>query len=347
MLKTTLSFRSLLRFNVFHEYYAQRFCRDFDFYPTASTQVWLKKMDLVYKVNDFGFEIGYNMDRQEIISYFLEQEDLLKLSFVLFPKNPFFFNFTNLPFVADSTFYVSNLNPNVLAENDLRLHKANFLGKEDLFPIKEAFFDIESAKENQNLEILDINSRTVFQKVLLEGKNQVDISDLPAGKYALTLDKKIVEEFVFANFKSASKPLVFIDFFWVSPTKNKKKYDLYSQNTVTSRLYHLVFQNRSTIWKYYVVPKYANNFTSLQLETSNNSKFSKAVETQISDGSKAFLFVSEQPLELKEITNYEFQLKKQQRSDTSKVVIKRMPVANNKLIKPEKDYFFSEILVYV
>jgi hypothetical protein len=71
------------------------------------------------------------------------------------------------------------------------------------------------------------------------------------------------------------------------------------------------------------------------------------VETQISDGSKAFLFVSQTPLELKEVTTYEFKLKKQQRADVSKVLIKRMPVANTRLIKAEKDSFFSEILVYV
>ncbi len=102
--------------------------------------------------------------------------------------------------------------------------------------------------------------------------------------------------------------------------------------------YVLRFVRRETWWRYYVVPRSpATRFEKLRIESrSGTIEFAGPCCVRLADGSRAYCFLSQQPLALHEKSRYHFRLRGRNReTGHQQTVVERLPVASNRQVLPE------------
>lgn len=98
--------------------------------------------------------------------------------------------------------------------------------------------------------------------------------------------------------------------------------------------YFINFQERQTIWKYYLLGEFARNDVYVA-DLDNSTEFEPSVSETLADQRTAFTIKSKTPLPMREQSEYRFQLR-EEASGNGRVLIRRLPVASATNIGVEK-----------
>ena len=92
------------------------------------------------------------------------------------------------------------------------------------------------------------------------------------------------------------------------------------------RNYFINFQERQTVWKYYLLGEFARNDVYVA-DLDNSTEFEPSVSEVLADHRTAWTIRSKTPLPMREQSEYRFQLR-EHASGNGKVLIRRLPVAS-------------------
>ncbi len=262
------NYKRLFSVKYIHDYYSNGFSNDFTIKATEKTAETLQKSGLILRQVNNGFEI--HADSRKIGDQYktLKEIDVnSKLVFLLELNNPYFINFTDLPFnnSIKSLFYFNNVETSEHNEN-IHLSTSEYVGKEqgveyhyDYF-FKEIISDINIAFG----EIIFPDDNTSFQqkrfKVLekntdTEGKFLYSfvLQNKPAGRFNFLFNKKKQNEVFYYNITSFKSFKIFgiIEIFLDNSVLPDARF-INEQNVISEKEYFIKFKNRSTYWRYIV-----------------------------------------------------------------------------------------------
>jgi hypothetical protein len=174
----------------------------------------------------------------------------------------------------------------------------------------------------------------------------LNFSSLPEDKYAIAYVRKggarsLIGEYLYTVAATAT-PLAFIDLLFSAPTAQAE--GLYPVQNLARKAeanilpveYLLSFEARATVWNYYVVlppPALKQTLGQLSIHSTSGVTFAGPCGVILPNGAKAYRFVSEQPLRLRQQSRFVFRLcGRYGDSPKDDVVIDRLPVAGKQVL---------------
>jgi len=332
---------------------------DLQFSPCEESAHLAKRFGLILKEDKGAFVLLFEKDKANRLLAELKIKENLKISFILKSGNPYFINFTEVPLEEENTiFYFSNTK-SIIKENKQYLRETEKVSEQ--YPTKLCrTVKITPEEKNKSIEIKDVSGFTVYRSIVGDNGLCVDNQCIPIGKYQLFIDEKLRDEFVLYSNIPVRKPVAVVDIFLTGKLKEQLIKAVKGQETSFID-YSINFAARKTYWRYFLVSKYNTGLATttikgfkhnLNKETQQNVKFDGPEKVRLISGQDAFQFVSEKPLEIKQRSDYTFQLKStQQGVSNGKTILEKLPLASAEMIKPETSNkalkVFSEIIVFI
>jgi hypothetical protein len=168
----SLRYKIVFSVAILHEYYTDKFCQDLEVIPSAATAAVLKGCGMVWKQAGHKLIVLTRVD--DTGKPYVKLSPLVKLSFYLRIKNPYFNNFTNLSYHPAEPFryYFSNGNQ-VKVGTDMYLSSkiANYnnagqypIGTFAANPAKDVFESIKPSNSGNAHALSDANYWTKLGK---------------------------------------------------------------------------------------------------------------------------------------------------------------------------------------
>ncbi|GAB4477545.1 MAG: hypothetical protein OHK0057_27380 [Thermoflexibacter sp.] len=356
MFDLQFQYNPLFTIEIRHDYFLNNAVSQFVVEPSSASVKIISKLGLMFKKSENGFHLIYDRSDIEKMIYVLNKlDENEKLTFYIYTKYPYFVHVTNISQeINKKILYFSNLT--TFPDKDKIkecLHSTPFVSNQNVFDYKSRIFEHRTQKSAGKVDVMDELGRNhIVDKEAVEHRVQLKLER--EGKYKLLEDGRVIEEFVCIDFKQVTKPVAVIDIYLDGKIKEKILKKLQENISIFAFNYYIVFENRHTYWKYYIIPKFAANLSGLSIIPIEEEVTFQGPTVQIlPNGQKAIVFESLKALALKEVTQYHFQLKKGDGTPDNpiKTLMDRLPVPNVSNIKPFKVKnemaFSSEIFVYV
>jgi hypothetical protein len=303
----------LMQVSIQHTYYNQSNdeCPDFTITPTQASIALMRSLGLLFKREATGFSILYDQSQKENLLQYLKRQAIrqnevwTRLSFVLSLNDPYFVNFTDIPFNLDPSqqnFYFTNQQAHTARGSGIILNRDDYVTGQELLDVSPIQYPVTVSTDVNKVLVQDISGEVVMcqprcpppptQNVprLMNCDDQVtgqaddvrcretiylDFSSLPEDKYKIVqifYDEEIVSEREVLYTTSTPLPFCFIDLLFTDPTGNNSTLypvrDLSSKGEVKSVQYQLKFQTRSIFWAYFIVPQpQRGTFENLRIES--------------------------------------------------------------------------------
>lgn len=173
--------------------------------------------------------------------------------------------------------------------------------------------------------------------------------------YVTASELKSIEEIEFEGPLAKAKgiPMGLVRIVLTKEIIEKSIYHL-MDNDMPGFHYSVKFDSRESYWKYLVVPAYVKKLTGLKIvvQDSENIKFKGGEKILLDNRAEAIVFQSEIPVKLKEIYDFNFQLKRSGgEGNGGKTIIKKMQfpgVSSIRAIDRDDDSkCCSEVYVYI
>lgn len=302
-----------------------------------------------------GIRIVWDDDSEAFATLSEEEKKAFKLRFYLEITDSNFLNYSDLEAdFRDQVFCFTNKNrekkdrETALSDETNASAKDRFklTGDSYVYPIQE---DDQSAGFSLR-NSLDETVQEFSEDEVRDSKLHLNLTDQPAGLYKLWKQ----DEAVLSIYKDAK-------LFW-KPVFGVIEVFLFDDSGVSgvlngqekAKTFTLQFGARSTIWRYYIIPKYSSsaslNVEQMQILNGRNGEsisFINKGQQRLSDGKEAMVFDSETPILLRDKTDQKYQLK----SADGKVLIKRLPTPSTHFIhtqtETDQQHFYSEMYVYL
>lgn len=342
MLEVDLRFGTLFRVAVEHNYLSNRREGNFTLKPSKYTQYMMKKLGLYYKSN--AKSLIFSHHEADALEYTVRRHSGIKFSFWLYHKELSFINYTSLSpeNVRTKILYLNNL---YSEDYESSLHQRDFVSDADCHQVAYGQIPFPVSKKATQVQLLNEYASVIHtQDLAPEQSYHHRDRYLEDGSYT-TVANGERNTFLYFQEVMNPKPLAWVEIRW-----DEKMMDNLLQQIKDHRVnepYNFVisFEERKTIWRYIIVPKYENptNLKVRMIEGKEKIEFSGPIEGKFYN-QQAYIFESNQPLSMKERPLYEFEL-----LNGSKIVKKLLPAASPALIKPSTDNlkFYSEIIVYI
>ena len=314
------AYQPLFSIKVTHNYFLDARCRDLRFVPSADFDDLTKKIGLLLRASQSGIAVFYDEERLDaLVSYAKDKHRPLRFGFRVFCGDSHFQNYTDLnppkdkPYLILRNRYVQRGEQEVLS-----LHANEFVDAGCYWSS-----DVPSFCEKDKLQDL-----TPEQRVPCE---QCEWSEV-LNSLLTPSDKKASPCF-----------LLSID----AVADGSGLFD--SEFNVTPRDFVINFNSRECYWKYYLIGDVRDDQpVVVNMDDKHQVAFSSLTEEWLPDGRHVWSAISESMLEVREYSDYHFQLKTAANGG-GKVLIKRLPVApanrvTQAVIDGEK-VFLSEIFV--
>lgn len=392
------SYKELLRINISHNYYKDLICDDFKIEPTPHTAHILESMDIRFIPFKGGVKLAYQDSfKKKFIDYVnLQESSYPRISFKFYLKNHLFLNFTELPIDLDPVnecLYSSNVYYWSEAKQGpfLQTKRLEVLPGEyptSKYGIDKVYSEIPFDKDNhievclksviKNAQTEDTDKNTSTNdknSSQSEGSDNsyVDMKGEMEGVYFLKSSKEEVKTKIYTGMSGT--PFLFFDIFLKCYDKKNgiKPVNHIVENdggnyTIKPKKYHMKFKSRALYWDYYIVEpaNHVKLYTPSingknRIDKQNNGSFEYGLGSE-SDDKKSIvhIFKSQEKLDLKEVSPYEFSLEASRKggesvNDSKSIIIKRLPVASinqinyrdSKSGKKEPGNICSDIYVYV
>lgn len=351
MINLKFQYKPLFTIKVNHNYFPEDELDDFYLVPTRRTVRLIDKMSMLVRNKAGEIHVLYDVSKTELLQLNLESTSEVesKFSFLLFSKNQYFVNITDVPVdLNNKVFYCSNKHAGL--KRNATLHNDKFLGSSDLYDIQAQ--EIQNDQENDvDYKITQEDGRDKKSKSVtpLDKGKQIELDKLIEGHYKIFRNDEELSSFINIGRRVKGSPIGYVEIFFNNKLKQKVIREIEGSELETFN-YSLYFNARSVFWKYLIVPIYMKRLKKLAVTTQNGSEkipFKNSGEEEI-NGKKAVSFVSEQPIQFKKYQDIEIQLKKKEGEGAAKTLMKKLPYAPFDLIKPiDKENYTSEIFVYI
>ena len=342
MLEVDLRFGTLFTVAVEHNYLANRQTGNFSVVPSKYTQYIMNKLGLYYKSAARAMVFAHH--ELDALEFFVKKNSGVKFSFWLYNKEPYFTNYTSLDpeKLRQNIIYLSNLYSNDIEST---LHVNDFVSDSDCYAVNYGQIAFPSFKKSIQVQLLNEYTEVIHtQDVEPEQSFAYHNRNLEDGNYT-TVANGERNSFLYFSEVQVPKPLA-----WIEIRVNEKMLDsimsqLHSTKKNDPYNFLVSFEERKTIWRYTIIPKYENpsNLKIRMIDGKEKVSFTGPVEGEFYN-QQAYIFESDRPLSLKERPDYEFEL-----VSGSKIMKKMLPAPSPELIKPTTDNskFYSEIIVYI
>lgn len=331
-----------------HEYYPKGENNDFYFLPTPRTVTSLEKMAMMIRSQNGTLKVLFDVSKTELLwQRFSQASDKdLKLSFMLFSRNPYFINITDIPVdIQGKVFYLSNKHLN-FSEKGL-LHDSDFVEKEQLISLTSNPLEYNEVEKTDYSLFVDNGGEQLFRNI--KHGDQISVKSLEEGCCRVFANNKIHSTFINLGAKTKNSPIGFIDIFLGSKMKANILSAL-ENNEVPFLDYKIRFNARSVYWKYNIVPLHIKRIKSLKVNCQKgSSKLSfKGLGEFDYNENRMHSFITDKPVKYNKQYDYEIQLKKQEGEGGGKVLVKNLAYAPFDAIKPlSEKHYMSEIYVYI
>lgn len=354
MIDLSFKYQSLLKIVLKHDYYKEALTDQFKLVPVPSTSKLIEKTGFLVRNDQAGINILADLDTPEKILSYIEGDEPLKLHFWLFTTNPYFINITDMPVEArDKILFLTNSGKKHKPDAPIHLHDGEYAGGKDQFPLSTDPVNMFGFEADAEYDVKNSHADTMHLKGVA-GRDvslALSVSEAMEGKYELYGGKE-EKSFIYPGTNLSLRPLGLIEIVIDGDMKKQVVEELKTDGQLPSYTFSVTFHRRSTYWKYLIVPRYSNGIKQTIIHSEDNqASFSGPEEVSLSNGAKAWAFYSSKALELKEISDYHFQLKRGGANGSGKVLIGRLATPSIEMIKPESrkadSKVYSEIIVFI
>jgi hypothetical protein len=268
--------------------------------------------------------------------------------FYLNCSDPYYINFTNLPDEFSpirDVFYFNNISTHKSStENSYSLQKSTFVGKNDVCQLSHSTIRIPAFDSLKTYSFQDSLDSEIPKECIIEPILEYKIhtiSNLREGLINIKLKNEVVHCVYYAPNVIWKKPLGIVELFTDTlfhDFKANKKAD-----------YIINYNNRTTIWKYFLTGLTYQGFEFDQLRILDKKKeliFENPQKQLIENNTEAIVFCSKNKIPFQEFTDDNFQL-----LIKGETVIKSMPQASPEHLFSEKTndkkiLYYSHIYVH-
>lgn len=323
-----------------HNFFSDGLFRPISIQIDEDTGRLMKNLSIIIKPYTGGFHI-LCADTSLLVSE--GDSDVLNINFTC--QDPYYINYSDLTAFAPSStlLYFNNLNPvSVGNELDLRLHQNEYVSGSDMIDIGSQLLLIPDYKESN-----DYHFKAAYSDVKLDVyKNelgQFNISSLPIGLIHVYLNDEKVYEFYHSP-NVWKKPLGILRLHTNNLVKD-------SQEEKVNYVIH--FNNRSTIWKYFIPSKPNRDFHALSIINKAKTSVFKAPIKEIVNNTEMSVIESKEMLPLCEKYKESLQLVDGYDSNlrTGNTIIQHLPVPSPDQLytdtPPSEEIFYSHIYIHI
>ena len=350
----------------------------------------MKSLGLLFMAEPTGFSVVYDVRKAEGLCSYLRKHGIpldgggedqywTRLSFVLSLNNPYFVNFTDIPVgtnPSEQNFYFTNQQAHRL-DGEVILNEGERVDGAALLPVEGPEIKVATPEGVERVVVRDIAGVPVLVEprcvpTSVSPPTEVCRPTVFLEFRALREDKYVIDTVAVTDTLSRPilysvaepNPLCFIDLLFSRPTETAEgiyPVDLELANpseSIQTVHYALRFKARSTYWRYYIVPEpQREELEDLVIETVGEQlqvPFTGPTPARLANGARAYRFVSDERLLLRQRSSYRFRLNGWMRRSlpTGDPLIARMAVAASTQILPEGagvdgEPIYSDIYVYV
>jgi hypothetical protein len=307
-----------------HKYYKSNLFESLDISLAEGTSKLLRDLNIIIKPFTGGFHLLAS--NPELFDTY---DDEAALQLYLNTTDSLFINYTDLPEfnLQNSLFCFNNLKPSALnGSNSFLLHTNDFVGEHDLAELIGSQMDISAFNAIRNVKVSDVFGNELYSQFISDSSltNQnLDLHNLPEGIINVSVDDGEEKRFYYSPQRVWKKPLAVFELYLgtlFSQYKNKGKCE-----------YHLRFNNRRSIWKYFLVSPVYKKFDKLSIiNTDKEQVFNAPQKEFVQSDTEALVFESKNTIPITEqwkptfqlIDDFDLNLK------TGKVILKNLPSAS-------------------
>ncbi len=308
----------LFTLQVLHDSFPRGKSSEISFVPTGDSAALLENLNIrMVDRGDSTVDL-YQGSSNQNPGPLTDPQQPLKLSFLLRPNDPAFFNYTDLPLKENDRHacYFTNLGMDV-GEIELFLTAGEVprlpviapgfqftrQGSESVFLLDEPANILDSFPPTQG------NAATLGTMItpLSESKLSLNLTNLPAGRYTLEGESGVLHDFITApnSFLPGDVGMISI---YLGDTEAAGE-RIITENQVTKATYTIAFSARSTIWRYHLIDGSPTPTKRCWIEsTSGTSDFpppgTPVQQSQLPNGQTAQIIESTRPIRLRRVYDY-------------------------------------------
>ena len=248
-------------------------------------------------------------------------------------KDDTFINYTELPLYNPGTnlLYFNNLNPNTKTkDNSLLLHETGFVAQNDVVPVSNGKITIPQFDTKKKYVFTDVAGNEIASQNIqqtVSGSGIFNLFNFPEGLIYIKDENKVIGKvFCYTN-TVWKKPLGILE---ILPGKLFKHFK--EKGKVD---YSINFNNRQTVWKYFLVDPVFQKFNNLTIINKAKEQVFKTPEKkQFNEQMEALVFESKNKIPISEFSNNTFQLvdSYDPKLKSGKVILKNLANASPDLL---------------
>ncbi|BBE20716.1 hypothetical protein AQPE_4910 [Aquipluma nitroreducens] len=292
----------LLTFQFNHMYFNDKLFKSVEITFDAETTQLLKNLDLILK----PFPGGFNLltSNPELLKTTI---DAYPIRFYINSKDPEYINYTQLPNykISENLLYFNNLTINPSTNNkSLRLHSGEFVGDTDIVAVCQGHISIPGYDKTKTYRFSDALGDAIADQSVIQAKPDSEvfnISNLPQGLIRYSDGSAELGRTYYNPAAIWKKPLGILEIF-----TNSLLSQFVKNGTVE---YAVNFNNRKTIWKYFLINPIYQKFNNLSIINKvKEQAFNGPLKQQVHLNTDALVFESKDEIALAEFSDDNFQL---------------------------------------
>lgn len=296
------AYRHILTFYFKHRYFKDGLFRTIQISMADGTAGLLKNLELILKPFSGGFHLFSG--RPESLQY-ADESDPIRL--YLYTSDPNYVNYSELPGynLAENLLFISNLNAYPDTDpGSFRLHPEQFAGQSEIVPISHGRIRIREFDAGKTYSFHDQRGiEFPAGQIVPSGKNDGEFSVSGPGEGLIC---------VYENKQPAGKIFYKPQAVWRKPFAIAEIYpDVlfgHSGGDIKTE-YFLGFNNRQTIWKYYLMGPVYQKFKKLRIINKGALQvFDPPYTETFQETVPVWVFVSRTTIPLTEVSDETFQL---------------------------------------
>lgn len=351
-----ISWAKLFSVQCRHDYFRNGLCGDLEFIPTEQTALAMRNYQLVFRPNATGFSVLYKNTAPHLQPILRAPEDL-KFVFQIRCTDHRFWHYTDVPFLPEfKALYFSNQQAAAAKSSERLLHAPGIAQHADIVSLRPKRFLLDAGSPVAPADVVVLNSDNKAVDWQSPGRPQTEkasqfaihLGHYPDGKYLLKV-KGAKDVPIYAMDNPASR-MGMLEIFVPGASESHR---FVQKGKLQEQQYTLHFQNRSTYWKYFLLPIGREELSFSEVQVSMEGEklaFSKPEAAVVGEGKQALVIESEKPIPLTESLSdtekLEVKLKKGDRWLSRPVKIEKPGID---MVKPDRQSkkIFSTVYAYI
>ncbi|NJO00787.1 MAG: hypothetical protein HC880_03040 [Bacteroidia bacterium] len=271
------------------------------------TEEMLRKSGLILRQVPGSIQILYDKYSADAVLQYLNRPIDQMLAFWIFIDDPYFYHYTHLPLNnRNQVLYLVNRRDE--RQREYKLHPGDFMTEQDMLPLRPPQFIYEPGSPKADIRLFNSLEVCLHQGQGQAGEPyEIDLRAYPPGRYRLTENGRTRETFVCLQYSSLKKPQGLIEIQLAGHVKFELISHLQVSESMPMYRHRICFESRYSYWRYFIVSRQNLDPKKIYIETGiPEVSFEGPGEVVLRNGTPAYLFQSEAPLSLKEISPFNF-----------------------------------------